>query len=139
MLTDLLRFDPAEDLRAIFDQFEQRLSNWSRVSGERSLPAIATSEDGARVRIPLPGMAREDVEITASGRTLRVRASREDADGRTVDYDQTLTLPEHIDREKVTATMRNGLLEISMPFSEALKPRKIEIETDTPRQISAAA
>ena len=138
MLTDLLRWHPADELRSIFEGFERRLSQWSRIAGEKLLPEMASADDRLRIRIPLAGMSKEDVEITSAGHTLRIRAFRKD-DGGTAEYDQALTLPEYVDTSRVTATMKHGLLELSLPYEEARQPRKIEISSEGPKQISAAA
>lgn len=139
MLTDLLRCNPADELRSIFDQFERRLSDWSRSSRQRTLPEMASTDERMSLRIPLPGMSREDVEITSTGRTLRVRAFRSDEGRSVTEYEQVLTLPDHVDIDRSSASMRRGLLEISLPYRESLKPKRIEIETDAPKQLSSAA
>jgi HSP20 family protein len=45
-------------------------------------------------------------------------------------FERTLSLPESIDGDKVTATYRNGMLELHLPLRESVKPRTIEIETE---------
>lgn len=142
MLTDLLRWNPADELRSIFDHLERRLSNWSRFAGESSWwPQMATEEDRLQLQVALPGLSREDVEITTVGRTLRIRASRKEGKSNFTDYEQQLLLPDYVDTDRVTATMRHGLLEISMPYKEALKPKRIEIASEAPEQkrLNAAA
>ena len=139
MLTDLLKWNPADELRSIFDQFERRLGDWSRASSQRATAETKSEQERLMLRIPLPGMSREDVQITTAGRTLRVRASRTDGDGSLAEYEQVLTVPDNVDLERITASMRHGLLELSLPYSEAMKPRTIEIAGETPKQLSAAA
>ena len=135
MLTDLLRRN------SIFDQLERRLSNWARTWSDRSRPQMASADDRLRLRIPLPGMSREDVEITAVGRTLRIRAFRTETEdeNNVSEYEEVLMLPESVNISKASASMRHGLLELSLPYHEAVKPRRIEIESDTRKQLSSAA
>ena len=139
MLSNLLHWNPADELRSIFDQFERRLGSWSRSSGAQSTPELASTDDRMTLRVPLPGMSREDVEITASGSMLRIRAARKEGEGSFAQYEQVLTLPESVDVNRASASMRNGLLELTLPYSESRQPQRIEIETDGPKQISAAA
>ena len=139
MLTDLLRWNPADELRSIFDQFERRLGDWSRSSERNAMPQMASADDRLSLRIPLPGMSREDVQITTTGRTLRIHAYRKDGDDSVAEYEQALTLPEYVDVDRAQASMRHGLLEISLPYTEAVKPKTIEIQADAPKQLTSAA
>ena len=91
-----------------------------------------------RIRIALPGISPEDVEVHVAGRTLHVRAVEKDGNTLVSRYDEIVTLPESVDPEKVSASFRHGLLELSLPFMEAIKPRRIEIAAEAPKQLSAA-
>ena len=53
MLTDLLRVNPAAELRSIFDHFERRLGEWSRFN-QKSQPQMDSDNDRLSLRIPLP-------------------------------------------------------------------------------------
>jgi HSP20 family molecular chaperone IbpA len=50
-----------------------------------------------------------------------------------------VALPDTVDVEKITATFRHGLLELMLPLKEAVKPRRIEIPTEDPKQLAPAA
>ena len=43
------------------------------------------------------------------------------------DYERTFTLSDEIDREKIKATVRQGVLSLELPKAEKLKPKKIAI------------
>jgi HSP20 family protein len=142
MMTDLMRWSPFEELRQLADEFERRLSSWSRPGSNNSATGIdATADtDAWRVRIPLAGIDPKNVEVNVSGRTLRVHAEQKDADG-LAKCDEVITLPGEVDIEKVSARFRHGLLELTLPKSESVKPRRIEIATgegDQKRLTSAA-
>lgn len=115
------------------------LGNWFRFFGDRTYPKTASAHDRVTVRIGLPGMSRDDVEVTTFAGMLRVRAWRKESDAAATEYEQWLRLPEYVDVSRITATMRHGLLELSLPYAEAMKPKTIEIQTDEPKQLSAAA
>lgn len=112
---------------------------------------VVKAGDKWTVSMALPGLDPKDVEINVVGRTLRVRGERK-FDGYTEGvepvlseisygkFEREFTLPEDIDSEKVQATYRHGMLELTLPLKESAKPRRISVETTTPeaKQIKAA-
>lgn len=120
------------------------------------VPTFAPAADMAKagdkwtVSMALPGIDPKDVEINVLGRTLRVRGERTFegyADGvepvlSEISYgkfEREFTLPEDIDSEKVQATYRHGMLELTLPLKESAKPRRITVETaPEAKQIKAA-
>jgi len=120
MMTDLMRWSPFDELWALGDQLERQLSQRSRAvrgSGVRPSASIVSSEDGWRLQVALPGVSPENVDVN----------------------EQTMTLPDTVDTEKVSATFRHGLLELTLPLKETLKPRRIEISTEASKQLPNAA
>jgi len=100
-------------------------------------------------RVTLPGVEPKDVQIQAQGNLLTIRAERK-LTHKTKEaeffeeeiaygvFERTLTLPEGVNVEKLTAEYVNGVLEMTAPIAAAALPRKIEIKT-TPftKQIAA--
>ena len=101
-------------------------------------------------RIMLPGVEPKDVQVHAQGNLLVIRGERrltlrakeselfEEEIGYGV-FERTLTLPEGVNVEKLTAEYVNGMLEITAPVAAAALPRKIEVKTMAPfaKQIAA--
>ena len=142
MRVDLLRWNPVDELRRITDVFDRRLNSWrsgSTLVGSPVDTSIGSVDDGYRVRIPLPGIAPENVTVDVAGRAVHVRAIERDGDTETVRHEEVLTLPASVDTEKIGATFRYGLLELTVPYLEAVKPRRIEIVTEEPKQLPTAA
>jgi len=142
MMTDLMRWSPFDELWALGDQLERQLSQRSRAvrgSGVRPSASIVSSEDGWRLRVALPGVSPENVEVNVAGQTVHIRAIEREGDAVTTRYEQTMTLPDTVDTEKVSATFRHGLLELTLPLKETLKPRRIEISTEASKQLPNAA
>jgi HSP20 family protein len=93
-------------------------------------------DDKYIVRAELPGMDPEnDIEITVEGGTLTIHAERREehkeahrSEFRYGSFSRSVTLPERADTEHITATYDKGILDISVPVTEA-KPagRRIEI------------
>ncbi|HUR28129.1 MAG TPA: Hsp20/alpha crystallin family protein [Planctomycetota bacterium] len=103
--------------------------------------------DAFEVDLELPGMTLEDVEVVLEGRELTVRGERkltlpegtvwqrrERFHGK---FARVLRLPTDVDSARVNATLRNGVLTIRCPKSEASKPRRIQIETSSATAQSA--
>jgi HSP20 family protein len=137
------------DFRREFDQMLNRFFNWRTPQEEQSLaegfiPAIETriDKDGKKfqAQVMLPGVDPKNVEIQVTGNTLTVSGERSSAREtkesdyihREISYGsflRSIELPEGVDKDKVTAEYRNGVLEITAPISAAALPRKIEVKT----------
>lgn len=102
-------------------------------------PAYQVNEtDSAyRVTVQLPGVAKDGLEVTAEHDEIRITGRRawtqpegwtpvhrETADA---GYALTLTHDNAIDADKISAELRDGVLQVTLPKHEALKPRKIAI------------
>jgi HSP20 family protein len=86
--------------------------------------------DAWKVSLPLPGIDPQHVAIEAAGQTLTVRVDKpENADSGYASFEQTLTVPQFVDLDKITASHRHGMLELTLPLKESVKPRRIQIET----------
>jgi HSP20 family protein len=138
------------DLDSLFGRF---LGNESMAvgSGESFAPAADVTRDGDKWRISMavPGVAPENMTIDVVGRTLHVRGERTMQKDETAEpvvgeirygrFEREFTLPEEIDSEKVQATYRHGMLELTLPLKESAKPHRIEIQTaPETKQLQAA-
>jgi HSP20 family protein len=87
----------------------------------------------------MPGVATDGVDITLERRVLTIRGRSgtnehasyqrvytEYADG---DYERAFTLSENIDRDRIEATLKNGVLHLVLPKAETAKARRIELKT----------
>ncbi len=103
-------------------------------------PAIDLFEenDNYVVTCDLPGVKKEDLDISVSGNVLTIKGekkdSREDKDGRyyrretwSGSFQRTVTLPETVDPNKINAEMKNGELVLTLPKKEEVKPRQIKV------------
>jgi len=87
--------------------------------------------------IELPGIDKNDLEIEAKENTIRVRGKKTIAYGEQASvhrrerifgvFDRTLSVPIRIDRDRIMAEYRDGLLALFIPRAEADKPRSIKI------------
>jgi HSP20 family protein len=89
------------------------------------------------VRAELPGFTASDIEVSVEPRRLTITGKREskqeDKQGDAVYAEQcsdeifrTMDLPAEVNVAKITATLKDGILEVSLPKSAATKPTLVE-------------
>ena len=141
------RWSPFEDIFN-FQREADRLFNqfWNELPS-RSVRSVAhpfqvyTTEDSWRLEIPLPGIDPKDVHIEVAGSSISVRAEQNgghrDGESR---YEQTMTVPQFLDLERITAAHRHGMLELTLPLKDSVKPRRVQIEgvTESQKQLTTA-
>jgi len=133
---DVLNFQREVD--RVFNQFWSDLPTRTATSAGSSSPSfqVNTTEDGWRIDVPLPGVDPKDVTLEAAGSTLSIRAEVpiDDKDKNPARYEQTFTIPQFLDLEKLSASHRHGMLRLTLPLKESVKPRSIQIETQSEDQ-----
>jgi len=107
----------------------QLFSGWS--------PALDLyqSNDNVTAVVELPGMRKEDIEISLHDGTLTISGERKeettDKAERTERYvgkfRRSITLPSRVDASKVNATYKDGVLTVTLPKAEEAKPRQIQV------------
>jgi HSP20 family protein len=98
---------------------------------------IVDAKEGYGLTVHLPGVSKEGLQITVESNELRIvgRPAWKRPDSWTTLYDEAADVPfelalEHensIDVDKIHAELRDGVLLVSLPKAEALKPRRIAI------------
>jgi HSP20 family protein len=89
-------------------------------------------EDGENtyVRAQLPGIARSDINVEIADGCLNISVTRKtggENGGETFSISRSLSLPDSVEKDKVTATSENGVLTVTLPKKEEAKPRKIAV------------
>jgi HSP20 family protein len=137
---------PFEELwalnRTIDRMFTRANTSFRGSTGAGGSTDVLSSDDGWKVRIAVPGVAPEQVEVTAAEGMLHVRVNDVGADNSVTRYDRRLRVPDMVDAERITASCQHGLLEITLPLKEQVKPRRIEIASGAakePKQLSPVA
>ncbi len=122
-----------------FDRaFDRLLGESGFVRPERAFPAINLWEDADKlfVEAELPGYKLEDIELTVVGDelTLKGRRATPESAGSFLrqerlhgEFLRALELPFEIDSERVEATLKDGVLLITLPKAEAARARKISV------------
>lgn len=136
-LTRLSRVDDVfnfqREVDRIFNQFWNDLPNRTSASSSSMSFHVNSTKDGWRIDVPLPGVDPKDVQLEVAGNTLSVRTqpSPDDQDERlTTGYEQTFTIPQFLDLEKLSASHRHGMLRLTLPLKESVRPRRVPIQID---------
>jgi len=143
----MTRYNPYNEVRRGFELLNSMMQNLDVAAEEGVLtsfvPKVNTreGEDAYYVEIDLPGIKKEDIEITTEDNVLTISGERkmkeevkeddyykiESAYGK---FSRSFTLPEKVDVEKIEAESKDGVLEVVIPKlkEEEKKPKKIEIK-----------
>ncbi len=99
---------------------------------------VKETKDGYAFSADLPGLKEENVEISLIGNRLSISGKREAEETKEGDnyflgerqygeFKRTFTLPESADTEKVTASMKDGVLTLNLPKRTEAQPRRVSI------------
>lgn len=97
---------------------------------------IHEADDAYVFTVEMPGLARENIEVSFEGDTLIVKGEQSEKkeekgvlrrEYRSARFERTFTVGAGVDREKVRAKMENGVLTVTLPKSPEKIGRKIEI------------
>jgi len=116
-----------------------RTNDEDLVSGAWVPPVdVAETQEKILVRAEVPGMKQEDIQIEFENGLLTIRGERKIEKTETVtwlrvertygNFSRSFTLPRTVDPEKISASYREGVLEIEVPKREEAKPKQIRIE-----------
>ena len=134
---DILNFQREAD--RLFNQLWSDLPNRS----VRPTPAypfqVYTAEDSWRVEIPMPGIDPAHVSLEVAGNTIVVRAEQDGGrnDG-TTQWEQTMAVPQILDLNGIKASHRHGMLALTIPLKDSVKPRRIQIDGVAQKQLTTA-
>jgi HSP20 family protein len=129
---DRLFESPLNELTTASQQF---LSGW--------LPAVDLYEDRDHLTLKaeLPGMRKEDIEISLHGDVLTLSGERKD-DARLEKaqvvrserflgkFQRSFTLPYAVAADKIEAAYKNGMLTVTLPKADEAKPKQIDVKVE---------
>ncbi len=146
----IVRYDPFRDLRTLQEEVNRLFSNNLTPSfGDEGIgrgawnPSVDIYENKDQIILEaeLPGMNREDFDLTIENNVITLRGERrfekqDDADNyHRVEraygsFTRSFTLPQTVSGEGAAAEYRNGVLRVTLPKREETKARRIEIGGD---------
>lgn len=144
----VVRYDPFRDLRSLQDEVNRLFTtNLSRAFGDEGIARgawnpsvdIYENKDQIVLEAELPGMNREDFDLSIENNVITLRGERrfekkEESDNyHRVErsygsFTRSFTLPQTVTAEGATAEYRNGVLRVTLPKREEIKARRIEVK-----------
>ena len=98
---------------------------------------IYETKDGYLLEAEMPGVSKEGLEITLEGTELTITGRRSDqapndadilfAESRPLNYRRVFELDPTVDTAKINAKMEQGVLVLTLPKAEKVKPKRITI------------
>jgi len=139
----LVRFDPLRDLTVFRSELDRVFGRAFRdVPGTRTWsPAVDVVEtaDAIVLKAELPGLGKDDVDVEIDDGVLTISGERrftetveegrftriERAYGK---FSRSISLPQGVKSDQIAASFRDGVLEVTVPKAEEVRPRKVAIE-----------
>jgi HSP20 family protein len=136
----VIRWEPARELRDMNRLFNTFFQPPTGTVMRRWSPAmdLVETDDHYVLRADLPGVAEGDVKIELDDNVLKISGERKSAHKEAKEgyyrveraygsFSRSLTLPEGVDADSISANFDRGVLEVKVPKPEQRKPRKVEI------------
>lgn len=148
-MANIIRWQPMSDLVSLRDAMDRLFEDsfvtprsWNTGQGmtEPSLDVYETANDVV-VKAALPGIKPEDVDITLTGGLLTISGeTKEETEQKDKNYirrerrygsfSRSVSLPEGLNGDKADAKFENGVLTLTVPKSDQIKPKKIQVKTN---------
>jgi HSP20 family protein len=107
--------------------FASALADWSTPAALNRPPVdLYEDKDNTYVRVELPGVSREAINVELADGYLNVGATRKNGET-SYDLKRSVVVPEAVQTDKIAAIYENGVLTVTLPKQEQAKPRKIDV------------
>ena len=143
---NIVRRDPW----SLLDQWHKELDNvfnaparsddTSRVEGSDWTPAVDIKEEASRflIHADIPGVQADDIEVSMDKGVLTIKGERKHESTESKEgfkrvershgvFIRRFALPDTVDGENISASSKDGVLEVVLPKSEPEQPRRIEV------------
>jgi HSP20 family protein len=117
----------SHELDEVFNAFFHGARGWTpRASG----PVLEVEEDKDHysVRLEVPGFRKEDLKIEVTGDVLTLSGEHKDEKRGDVQFSRSVQLPGDVQTDRVEAKHEYGVLTLTLPKREEVKPRSVEIK-----------
>jgi len=145
----LRRWGPFRELEDLTRHFEDVFHHpflpavWRRLPTEMTwapLIEMFEKEDKFMVRAELPGMKKEDIDVSLAGSTLIIKGERKvETEVKEEEYYccersygsffRSIALPSPVDVKKIEAGYEDGVLEVTLPKAAEAKPKKVAVSS----------
>jgi HSP20 family protein len=147
-MSNLIRWEPAREMMTLRDAmdrlFDDAFTRPLRMydGGQMSVPAVDMyqTDNEVVVKAAIPGVKADDVQINVTGEVLTIKGeTREKEETKDKAYhireqrwgmfERTVALPTDVVADKAKAEFENGILTITLPKAEEVKPKTITIKS----------
>jgi HSP20 family protein len=147
----LIRWDPFRDLEMLQENVNRLFQDTMSTGKGRKEPVsvrswtpnvdVKSDDDQIVVNVELPGMKKADIDIDLTGDTLTVRGERKFEDEANKDkyvriesvygaFQRSFTLGVPVKADQIKASYKEGILEITIPKADEIKPKKVEVTVE---------
>ena len=132
----------SEEINRLFDSpFGELTRHMELFNGWTPVLDVYEDKDNLIVKAELPGMKREEIDISFHDGTLTISGERkyeqknQDAETYRAErffgkFHRTLALPKPVQSDKATATYKDGILTVTLPKTEEAKPKQIQVNVN---------
>lgn len=112
--------------------FETALSGVASGSSRTEFPVdLYEDKENTYVRAELPGVTRDDISVEMVEGYLTITAARKEKTGEQEEshaFSRSISIPDEVQADKVSAAYLDGVLTVTLPKQEEVKPKKISVE-----------
>lgn len=144
-MRNIVRWTPSREFSSLWNAFDRMFEDSYMTPPEEQARSwglaldVAENANAYVVKASVPGVKPEDIEVTLEKNVLTISGeSRADESINTEEYrlrerrygtfSRSLRFPAEVNSDSIDASYENGVLTLTVPKSEAVKPRKIEIQ-----------
>jgi len=148
-MSNLIRWEPAREMMTLRDAmdrlFDDAFTRPLRMydGGQMSMPAVDMyqTDNEIVVKAAVPGAKADDVQINVTGEVLTIKGALGEKEEEVKEkayhlrerrwgmFERTIALPTDVIADKAKAEFENGILTITLPKAEEVRPKTISIKT----------
>jgi HSP20 family protein len=144
----LIRWDPSREIDDMFERYTKAVGQ-PRAGSQEVIATgdwaprvdIAETDKAFEIKAEIPEVNKEDVKVTVDNGVLTIRGERKqekEEKGKKFHrvelyygiFTRSFTLPDNVDETKVTASFKDGMLNLQIPKTEEAKPKAIEVKVE---------
>lgn len=143
----LVRWDPWQEIEDLFDRYTRAVGRPRGAQGELAVaewaPRVDISETDREftIKAEIPEVKKEEVKVAVDNGVLTIQGERkqekEEKDKKYHrierfygSFARSFTLPDNVDTEKIKASFKDGMLNLSIPKIEEPKRKAIEVKVE---------
>ncbi len=144
----LIKWEPMREFEDLVDRYS-RAMGWSASRGQETMTKgdwlprvdISETEEEFVIKAEIPEVRKEDVKVGVDNGMLTIQGERrQETDEKKEKYHRiersyggfvrSFTLPDNVDETAIKAVFKDGMLNLTIPKSEAAKPKSIEVTVE---------